>query len=212
MMPADPGRVVPDIYVIKDSFVNFYLVAAGDKYVAIDAGNDPGNIEKEMHRLDIDPDTVEAVFLTHTDADHVKGVNLFKNAKIYISKEEEKMFSGNDKRFIFFKNKLNRSYETLEDGRVISVSGVDIKGLLIPGHTTGSMAYLVNGRYLFTGDTLELVSGKAGIFLKKHSVDPEAHDRSMRRLAALKGVEYVFTGHHGYSDDFETVFADWNKD
>ena len=48
----------------------------------------------ELEKLNINPDKVVAVLLTHTDMDHVAGLPLFKNAKIYLAREEVKMLNG----------------------------------------------------------------------------------------------------------------------
>lgn len=211
LSPMDTREIVPGIYTIKDSTVNMFLIKVQDKYIAIDAGNNSANIEKNMGLLKIDPDKIIAVFLTHTDADHVKGLKLFKNTKVYISKEEEQMISGKIRRFFFFKNKLDHDYGFIGDGQVISLFDLKIKGILIPGHTAGAMAYLVNGKYLFTGDTISLRSGKADMFYPKLSVNTEVHRRSIRKLAGLQGIKYIFTGHHGFSDNFRETFLDWDK-
>ena len=49
---------------------------------------------KNLEKLNINPDKITAAFLTHTDSDHVGTLELFKNADIYISKEEEKMMTS----------------------------------------------------------------------------------------------------------------------
>ena len=68
-------------FLIKDEFVNMYLIKDSLGYIAIDAGKDLMVIETELHKLNIKPEEVIAVFLTHSDMDHVAGIPLFKNAK-----------------------------------------------------------------------------------------------------------------------------------
>ena len=90
-----PTKVINNqVFAVKDSFVNMYLIKKNDKYIAVDAGNNIKNIERELKKLKIDIDKVAAVFLTHADSDHVAAVNLFKNAEVYISRDEEQMMKG----------------------------------------------------------------------------------------------------------------------
>ena len=71
MKPLPSSHLNPDIYVVRDGFVNFYLVKDGETFVAIDAGNDAAGVGKKMALMHLDPQKVTAVFLTHTDRDHV---------------------------------------------------------------------------------------------------------------------------------------------
>jgi len=54
-------------------------------------GFNGGNTKKEFYRLGFDPGNVKYVFLTHADPDHTDGLNLFKNAELYVSADEEQM-------------------------------------------------------------------------------------------------------------------------
>ncbi len=80
-----------------------------------------------------------------------------------------------------------------------------------PGHTPGSLCYLVDGRWLFTGDTISLKEGKAGPFVERFNMDTPTEVVSIGKLAKLQGVEAVFTAHHGFTKDFQGAFAAWRK-
>ena len=94
MTPVPTGQISEHGYAIKDEFVNMYLIKDSLGYIAIDAGKDIKVIETELKKLNIKPDEVIAVFLTHSDMDHVAGIPLFKNAKLYMSRNEVKMLNG----------------------------------------------------------------------------------------------------------------------
>jgi len=153
MNPAETKEIIHGLFSIKDTFVNLYLIKDSSQYIAVDAGNNAKNVSEELKKLDINPNQIIAVLLTHTDGDHVAALRLFKNAKVYLSLQEEGLINGTKSRFLIFGNKIDaKDYKTLEDGQNINIGKVSIKGILTPGHTPGSMCYLVNGRYLFTGD------------------------------------------------------------
>ena len=207
MNPAETGQLTDSIYAIKDSFVNLYLIKSGNSYVAIDAGNSVDAVIQGLNKLRICPDNVVAVLLTHTDGDHVAALKLFSKASVYISKQEEKMINGEVSRFLFFGNSLNgRAYTTLEDNQELNILNIKVKGILVPGHTEGSMCFVVNDTFLFTGDALSLKNGKVDKFNKLFNMDSEMAAKSMDKLTNLPNVKYIFTAHHGYTNDYSTAF------
>lgn len=209
MAALDTGEVLKGIYSIDNGFVNLFLIKSPNGYIAIDAGNSAGKIEKEMKKLNIDQDEVLAVLLTHTDSDHVAGINLFVKAKVYLSKAEEQMINGKTSRALIFKNKLEREYELLDDNQELVLDGIHIECILTPGHTPGSMCYLVNDNHLFTGDTISLKNGKAGLFNEFFNMDSEKQKESIKKLSKLTRVQNVITAHYGFSNNYQEVFSDY---
>jgi hydroxyacylglutathione hydrolase len=211
MKPVDTGEVVPGVFAVKDVYVNLYLVKGAAGYVAFDSGNGPESVRSGLSKLNIDPAGVVAVFLTHADADHAGGLPVFPNARVFLANEEEQMIDGRTARFAVFKNKPIREHTPLNDNQTVEIGGVKVTAVLTPGHTPGSMCYLVDGQNLFTGDTMRLTSGAAGIFSKTINMDSDAQLRSLKKLAGLSGVKYVFTAHFGYTDDFGKAFEAFRK-
>ncbi len=206
MTPVATGEIVPGVYAIKDSYVNMYLVKGADGYVAMDAGNSSETVRTELRSIHVDPAAVRAVFLTHSDQDHVGGLPAFANATIFLSKEEEQMIDGRTARFAVMKNKPIPAHEQLDDGQVVEANGLKVTAIFTPGHTPGAACYLVDGRYLFVGDSMRLRNGKADIFSKAINMDSATQLRSLKKLAGLKGVQYAFTAHFGYTDSFDKAF------
>ncbi len=208
MAPIDTKNVTGEVYAVKDGFVNMYLIKGADGYVAVDAGNDKKIIEPELKKLGIDPDRVIAVFLTHSDGDHTASIQLFKNARVFLSEKEENMVNGRTKRFLIFGNKIPGSYALLRDNSMTAISGIQVRGISTPGHTPGSMCYIVNDTYLFTGDTISLSSGKADLFVKLFNMDEKTQVDSIKKLASLAGIKFIFTAHHGSGNDHGKAFMD----
>jgi glyoxylase-like metal-dependent hydrolase (beta-lactamase superfamily II) len=93
--------------------------------------------------------------------DHVGALELFDKAKLYMSKEEEQIKKKKKSKFLWFGNSIPRTdYILLEDREIIQVGNLKIESILVPGHISGTMAYLVDDKYLFTGDILSLKDGK----------------------------------------------------
>jgi len=206
MSPTETKEIVSNIFSVKDSFVNLYLIRDSSQYIAIDAGNNLEAISGELKKLDIDPDKIIALLLTHTDGDHVAAIKLFRNAKVYLSRQEEQLLNGKKSRFFIFGNKIDtKTYTLIDDQQVINISNTKIKGILTPGHTVGSMCYLVNDKYLFTGDALSLKNGKIDRFNEFFNVDTKTAIASMANIMAIPEAEYIFTAHHGYSNDYKNA-------
>lgn len=209
MKPVPTAKVAEGVFAVQDTFVNLYLVRDGESLVAFDAGNDLESVKKGMSKLTLDPKMVKAVFLTHTDNDHVAALRLFPNAKVYISVLVEQMLNGKTHRFFLFNNKIDTPYSTVGDNQIISFGKIQVKGIMTPGHTPGSMSYLVNNTFLFTGDTLSLKDNEAERFNDYFNMDSKTEEQSIRKLALLSGVKFVLTAHYGVSSDFEKVFHAW---
>lgn len=212
MEPLDSRELTGGVYVVRgDGYVDFYVVKNGDSLIAFDAGADAAVVEKEMARLNFDPRKVTAVFLTHTDGDHVAGLPLFPLAKVYISADEEQMINGKTPRFLFVHNSMRAGYSLLQDNGMVKLLGLSVACVMTPGHTPGSMSYIVNGTYLFSGDTMSLKNNKAELFNAFFNMDSNGQGASMTKLSMIAGVKYIFTTHYGYSADAPTSLADWNK-
>ena len=106
---------------------------------------------------------IKAILLTHSHIDHVDGLKLFRNTNIpvYMSKQSKEALSdsrassyyivGEDSPFK--DNSLN--IKVVEDNEMLNLIGYDVKFLLTPGHTNGSMTFVIDElRSIFSGDTL----------------------------------------------------------
>lgn len=203
MSPVETGEIVENVFAVRDTYVNFYLIKHGENYVAVDAGNNKKNIRNELKKLNIDPGKIDIILLTHTDCDHVAGVSLFKNSNIYLSEPEEELLNGNMSRFFVFGNSIESDkYNLTVDQQIIHIGETKIQCYLTPGHTPGSMCYLINDSLLFTGDALQLNEGKAGSFYRLFTMEPKIASQSIEKIGQIPGVRYLFTGHNGYTDDF----------
>lgn len=216
MASIETQEIIEDVYAVQDftalGTVNLYLIKSNNQYIAIDAGNDADHIQQELDKLNINAQDIVAVFLTHTDADHTAAVNLFNKATFYMSRAEEQMIDGRTSRFLFSENTFDHDYELVEDGQTINILGLKIQGILTPGHTPGSMSYLIDDKYLFAGDAVSLDKGQ--VYLLNESIyymDAEAQRDSLERLANLSDVEYIFTGHHGFTTEHAKAFANWKR-
>lgn len=114
----------------------------------------------DKHRLELD-----YIIITHEHTDHNWGVNAlrehYRNSMLVCSEEcNRRVKKTNRAYFLFYYDDLDARYEiapadtiirSKED--IIKWNGVDIRFVLTPGHSCGSMCINING-WLFTGDTI----------------------------------------------------------
>jgi glyoxylase-like metal-dependent hydrolase (beta-lactamase superfamily II) len=211
MTPSRSGRVagVDGLFVVEDQGVNFYLLKQGERFIAFDAGRGTRGALVALHSLGIDPGKVVAVFLTHSDSDHVGGVGFFTNAKVYLSRLEEPLAAGKISRMLFFKNAFLVPHSGLDDGQEIFFGPLRVRAISTPGHTPGSMCYAVGDEALFTGDTMSLRDGKAGVFSEFFNMSSSRQEASLHRLASLSSMKAAFTARHGNTLHFQGAIASW---
>lgn len=210
MNPLAMQEVMPGIYAINNGYVNLYIIRSDDRYIMFDAGADTDATVSALRDFGISINDIAAVMLTHTDNDHVSALTLLPSAEVYMSDSnrvflESEVGRNRSKLFI----DMDRAYSTIKDGEVITIAGTQIQCIYTPGHTDGSVCYLVNGKYLFTGDNLNLNNGDAVLFNSIFNMNGEEQEQSLRRLSTLNGVEALFTMHTGYTADFLTAFSKW---
>lgn len=210
MTPVPTGQISEHGFAIKDEFANMYLIKDSLGYIAIDAGKDIKVIISEMHKLNINPDEVIAVFLTHSDMDHVAGIPLFKNAKLYMARNEVKMLNGEKQKIPGYNNSISRNdYILLDDQQNLEIGKHKIHCILTEGHTSGSMCFQVNEKYLFTGDILSLHNGKLGDSVKFFDLDHDMTTKSISKITNIPNVKVILTSHWGISNDYKNAVKDW---
>jgi len=201
---VETKEIVRNVYSVKDDFVNLFLIKNNDKYIAVDAGSNLEAVSKELQKLKINPDKVVALFLTHTHYDHTAAIGLFKNARIYVSKLE---LPADKKEATFTLKKVSykNAYSLLEDQQTIQVNGTKVKAISTPGHTPGSMCYLINDSYLFVGDAFSLINGKVDKPNKDYSKDMKSAIQSFDKINKFPKASYLFTAHCGFSPNYKNA-------
>jgi glyoxylase-like metal-dependent hydrolase (beta-lactamase superfamily II) len=207
MTPAETSKITDDVFAVRDKYVNMYLVKDGNSYLAIDAGIKKPSVRGELKKLEIDPDDVTTLLLTHTDSDHAGAISLFKNATLYMYGDEVQMINGETGRFLFFGNRIDASEYKLLNKEILTIGDIRIRPIPTPGHTAGATCYLVNDKYLFTGDALRLYNGYIEPFPRFINKSARKARKSMENIMELEGVQYIFTGHHGYTDDYSKAVS-----
>lgn len=137
---------------------NNYLVIDNDsnEAVLIDCSERKHEIENEVKNNNIN---VKYILLTHGHFDHVLGVNDLQkelNASAYLNREDINQTECTSSIMETFgqRGTVNPKIEHfLKDGDTFFIGNTEIKVLSTPGHTEGSVCYLIDDK-LFSGDTI----------------------------------------------------------
>jgi hydroxyacylglutathione hydrolase len=205
------GLIGGRVYALASPMVSFYVVFDGSTAVAIDTGFGAGQARRGLERIGLDPSLVRHVFLTHSDRDHIGGLEVFAEAEVHLCAREKPVLDGSvPRRFLFLKrrNRLETAYTPFEDGEAFTAGSIRLRAIWTPGHTPGSASFLVDDSALFTGDLLVLKRGRAEPGSRIISNDVAESERSMRRLSErVPEASLLCTGHSGYTTDYRYAMA-----
>jgi len=203
MSPADTGRINgAGIIAVNNGMCNVYLIETSEGYALIDAGFNSKSLEAALGELDVAPADIKYVFLTHSDGDHTAALPLFPGATIYMSEDEMQLLDGRTNRSGNSGNSLpagvdQNSIVLLGDGQEVQIGERTIRGLKAPGHTPGSMLFVADGSYVFSGDAFKISGNKMDVH--PFTMDAETSKATMQRLYGdIVSTELTLTAHYGY--------------
>ena len=224
--PLNTGWIDERVACVREWVANLFFYRKGDTTIMIDAGYNYDRLAEKMSWLGIRPQEIDSILVTHQDTDHVGAVEadspgLFKNATLYVGEIKNRYLTGEARRRVIYhlyrlpQVTINNKKALLHDGQTLEIGGVRIECFLVPGHTWGHMVYLIDDKYLFTGDTLWFGADGGYSFI---SALAEDNRLAVRLLDALedklraRGIRPLFiTGHTGWTDNFEFAFAHKDK-
>jgi glyoxylase-like metal-dependent hydrolase (beta-lactamase superfamily II) len=143
--------------------------------------------------------TLKMILLTHSHFDHVAGVpellKKYPHLKIQMSLLD------------FFRLERSKEakaeqIENIQDGQFLRLGSVEIQALHTPGHSAGEISYLVDQKYLLTGDTLFI--RECGRTDMETGSDAQMF-ASLQRIKALAPETIILPGHHYVKETASTL-------
>ena len=143
-------------YTLGPLNVNTYVLVneKTNKAIAIDVGGDANFLKLEEMRLGF---KITHVLLTHGHFDHIGGAyDLFKNGcTIYIGEKELSFIKDGSLNLSSLFGDSVKPFEAIgvKDNDVLILNDIEIKVIETPGHTEGSVCYIVEDK-IFDGDVI----------------------------------------------------------
>jgi glyoxylase-like metal-dependent hydrolase (beta-lactamase superfamily II) len=159
-----------------------YLIGSGGEAAVIDASLDP---EIYLDLADVQRWKVTRVLDTHVHADHLsrsRKLSELTGATFHIPEGAP----------------VSYPHLTIGDSETMEIGASRLAAVLTPGHTAESTCYLLDGRALFTGDTLFLCAvGRPDLEATFEQVRKKAQAlyRSLERLLELPPETIILPGH-----------------
>ena len=220
--PLNTGAIDEHVKCLREFIANIFFYTKNGTTIMIDAGYNYPRLKEKMAWLDLNPADIRHILITHQDTDHVGAVEkdsdlLFSQATLYLSEIENRYLTGEKRRKVIYGfYKLPMVYsenprKLLKDGEVFYIEDIKIEAILVPGHTWGHLVYLIDDKYLFTGDTIWFGPDGGYSFLSSLAEDNKLAVKSLAVLEEKlrsRGLNpMVITGHTGWHDDLDFVFA-----
>ena len=128
---------------------------------------------------------ITKVIDTHQHADHIsaaKELSRIAGAQLYFSARED----------------YNIEHTKAKNGEIIPIGKKQVRIMHTPGHTAGSMTYVVDEVYAFSGDTLFLESiGRPDLRDQAEEFANDLHETLHNKLLNLPPTAKIFPTHHG---------------
>lgn len=151
--PVDPFCIIGNVYYVGASEVTSFLITTPKGHILIDSGyaETVPQIKKNVEKLGFRLSDIKFLLNTQAHYDHAAGLAELKRltkAKMVASVGDKKGLEEGDKndfawgdKYAFEPVKVDR---TIADGGSVSLGGVTLKAMLMPGHTPGSTMWLLD--------------------------------------------------------------------
>ena len=177
---------------------NCYLVSNQTGTIVIDPGASFSKINNLLHNKN-----VIAILLTHGHFDHIGAVEELSkkyNCPIYCHIKDKILMENSKANGSIMGSRVLieiKSGVTYFDDKV-SIDGFDIETIYTPGHTKGSVSYLFDKQFMFTGDFLfKGVVGRTDLYNASESLMMD----SCKYITKYNDNIVVYPGH----GDFTTI-------
>jgi glyoxylase-like metal-dependent hydrolase (beta-lactamase superfamily II) len=221
-----PVRIKAGVYILGSLEPSAaYAVETPEGVVLVDSGlrSDASLLKSQLASVGLDWRQIRAILLTHAHGDHTGGAERLRaetGAKVYAGEGDAAVIrAGGPHEAIFsaFSLPEGELHPTtidvaLKGDESIAFGDVRFRALATPGHTPGSICYLMERgdlRALFAGDVISMLVGEEKSHVRiwkplgtysaylppRYRGDAKAYLASLRKLRALPLPDLVLPGH-----------------
>lgn len=184
------NKTIKTKYAENELSQNTHLIEFENSCIVIDAGCPIDNIRALSNK------PIRAVFITHGHFDHIKCIKEYEELGVPIYANKSIRLLLNDECYnvsqMFNQSAVYdvKGIEYVLDDEII-IDGHKIKCIYTPGHSIDSTCYLVDDKYLCSGDTLFSVS------IGRFDLPTSSKEQLLDSLIMLQNVIYeqLLAGH-----------------
>ena len=159
-----------------------HIIGSGGEAAVIDPTHPASKYVEFAQKQDL---KITKVIDTHQHADHVSATRELASqtgATLYYSAKEEYKIQA----------------EKLDEGNELQIGSKKLKVVHTPGHTAGSMTYIVDDKYVFSGDILFVEGiGRPDLRDQAEQFTQELYDTLHNKILTLSADAKIFPTHHG---------------
>lgn len=192
-----------------------YVVETSEGLILVDTGlkDAYGLVLQQFEALDLDIHKLKKILITHGHGDHYLGATNLQRltgAKIYAGEGDSQVLREAGPREAVFSTFPMDNVEIhptsvdveLRGGEIIEMGDARIRVISCPGHTPGSLCYLLEQNAmtaLFSGDTIMTITGDLGTYATylppRYRGDAQAYLTTLRELEKLPVPDFLLPGH-----------------
>jgi metallo-beta-lactamase class B len=184
---------------------NSYILKTPEGLLMFDCGcgDTMDQIYRNMEYWDLSPADIKYCILTHSHFDHAGGAHLLKKrgVKLLASKEAADSVAAGDERCCgYLYHKIFTPVEVdqiVTDGERLTIMGVDIEVIHLPGHSMGCTAFaftLDNKKVVISGDVIGTLLGGDFGWSGSIDFDKKIYTESLRKFAKID-MDIMVPGH-----------------
>ena len=162
---------------------NCTLIESGKTKILIDLGTSSLYAEKRLREINIEPEEIDGIFITHTHVDHIKGIKVFLkkyNTKLYLSE-------------IILKEIYNeikpQNYEIIDSE--INLNDFNVTMFKISHDTEDANGFIFDSN----GRSVVYVTDTGYLNIRNHKL---LTNRNMYVFESNHDVEMLMNGHYPY--------------
>lgn len=235
LLDRDVVKLSPRIHLLGQLAPSVaYAIETSAGLVLIDTGLDPDAsvLLQQLKDLNLYHKPIVAILLSHVHGDHTQGARYLrekKGAKIYVGQGDSEPLRAGGPREAFFSTFSMEGHHIhatpvdveLKGGEELVFGDTKVHVIATPGHTPGSMCYLLESegeRALFGGDTISSLIADLGIYsaylAPRYRGNARDYLQSLRKLRSLPKPDLVLPGHpneQGQPHSPRLTEAEWHE-
>lgn len=159
---------------------NVTYIEHNNTRILIDVGKSCGYIEKALKDIDVEPNSIDAILITHTHIDHIEGIRVFYKKykpKVYIMPKMYKYLNNSvdDNNYIYYEEE-------------IMIGNIKVNIIKTSHDVEASVGFLINDTLVYITDT--------GYINQKYI--PMLSNKIMYIMESNHDIEMLYTGGYPY--------------